>query len=180
MDTAHGTTTRLRIGALATRTGASVQAIRYYERRGLIEPAARRASGYREYLPETEDAIRFIQHAQHLGFRLAEIQELLRLRRRVADGGSRGADAVRAAVLAKREDVERRMRQLAGIRDTLDGLLEACDRMCSGGSRPAECPIFEAIDHAEPPGSIAPAAPDHPDGRRARPAVPHPSRKGAT
>lgn len=168
----------VRIGALAAATGASVQALRYYERRGLIRPLRRQASGYREYTPETAHDVRFIRHAQQIGFTLEEIDELLTLRRRVARGGGRGPDAVRAAVEAKRDDLTRRIGHLAAIRETLDGLLAVCDELCRGADRPAECPIFEAIDHAEPPGSIAPAAPVPRGGGRARPAALHPTPKG--
>jgi len=174
MDTLPPTQEPLRIGTLAAATGVSVQAVRYYERRGLIAPTNRRASGYREYAPDTVESVRFIRHAQQMGFKLEEVGELLRLRRRVAVGNPRGADAVRAAVQAKRDDVARRMEHLDAIRRTLDGLLEVCDRMCPGGDRPAECPIFEAIDHADPPGSIAPAGRISRSGGRARSAAHHP------
>ncbi|MFN2327091.1 MAG: MerR family DNA-binding protein, partial [Gemmatimonadales bacterium] len=120
------------------------------------------------------DDLRFIRHAQQMGFKLEEVGELLRLRRRVATGGTRGVDAVREAVLAKRNDVVRRLTQLEAVRETLDGLLEACDQMCTGAERPAECPIFEAIDHSETPGSIAPAPRATRSGGRARSANPPP------
>lgn len=174
MNPAPPSSAPIRIGALATATGVSVQAVRYYERRGLISPTSRRASGYREYAAETVAAVQFIRHAQQMGFKLEEVGELLRLRRRVAGGRSRGADLVRAAVAAKRDDVVRRMQQLEAIRKTLDGLLDVCDRLCTGGSTPAECPIFEAIDHADPPGSIAPASRLDRSGGRARSAAHHP------
>jgi DNA-binding transcriptional MerR regulator len=164
----------IRIGALADATGASVQAIRYYERQGLIKPAGRRASGYRQFGSDAVDAVRFIRHAQQMGFKLDEIGELLRLRRRVASPGSKGKDAVRAAVETKRKDVAQRIQHLEAVRETLDGLLSVCDAMCSGTTRPEECPIFEAIDHADPPGSIAPAGRAGGKGGRARSAPHHP------
>lgn len=177
MTTASPLPAPLRIGELASATGASVQAIRYYERQGLIAPMGRRASGYREFAPEAVDAVRFIRHAQAIGFKLAEIGELLRLRRQVAGGArGKGADAVRKAIAAKRDDVVRRLAQLEAVRNTLDGLLDTCDRLCVGGSAPADCPIFEAIDHADPPGSIAPAGRLGRSGRRARSATHHPQR----
>lgn len=174
MNTDSPADSRLRIGALAASAGVSVQAVRYYERRGLIAPASRRASGYRVYLPTTADDLRFIRHAQQMGFKLDEVGELLRLRRRVATGNTNDADAVREAVLAKRNDVVHRMNQLEAVRDTLDGLLEACNQMCTGADPPAECPIFEAIDHAGTPGSIAPAPRATRGGGRARSATHHP------
>lgn len=171
--------TPVRIGALAAAAGVSVQALRYYERRGLIAPTGRRHSGYREYDPRTADDVRFIRHAQRMGFELKEIGELLRLRHRVAAGRPRGRDAVRDAVLAKLATVNRRLRDLEAIRETLEELLAICDRLCSGDDPPEECPIFEAIDHAEAPGSIAPAPrTTRRGGGRARSATLHHPSKG--
>lgn len=164
----------LRIGAVSQATGASIQAIRYYERHGLIPAARRGASGYREFSAETVETIRFVRHAQQIGFKLAEIGDLLQLRRRVASPGRPDRDAVRQAVQAKRDDVARRIQQLEAVQGTLDQLLASCDQMCRSDSRPEECPIFEAIDHAEPPGSIAPAARATGKGGRARSAPHHP------
>jgi len=70
----------LRIGEVAGRAGVNVQTLRFYERRGLLPEPPRRASGYREYAPESVRRVRFIKRAQELGFTLAEVEELLRLR----------------------------------------------------------------------------------------------------
>lgn len=176
MDSRSPSPAPLRIGELAEATGATVQAIRYYERQGLIRPAARKASGYRAFGSDSIEAVRFIRHAQSIGFKLAEIGELLQLRRQVASPASRGKDTVREAVEAKRQDVSRRIEHLQAVQATLDELLGVCDQMCSGTDRPEECPIFEAIDHAVPPGSIAPAGRTDGKGSRARAAAHHPSR----
>jgi len=37
------------IGRLAKESGVKIDTIRHYERNGLLPPAARRESGYREY-----------------------------------------------------------------------------------------------------------------------------------
>jgi len=70
----------IRIGEVAARAGVNVQTLRYYERRGLLKPPARRPSGYREYSPDAVRVVRFIKRAQQLGFTLDETGELLRLR----------------------------------------------------------------------------------------------------
>lgn len=69
----------LRIGELARQAGLSVETLRYYERRGLIPPPARLASGYRIYPEETLDRLTFIRRGKTLGFSLEEIAELLQL-----------------------------------------------------------------------------------------------------
>jgi len=70
----------LRTGEVAAQAGVNVQTLRYYERRGLLKEPARRASGYREYPPDSIGLIRFIKRAQELGFTLTEIEDPLRLR----------------------------------------------------------------------------------------------------
>jgi DNA-binding transcriptional MerR regulator len=43
----------VRIGEVAERAGVNVQTLRYYERRGLLDPPPRTPSGYRIYSTET-------------------------------------------------------------------------------------------------------------------------------
>ncbi|MFJ8858576.1 MerR family transcriptional regulator [Streptomyces sp. NPDC102451] len=60
------------IGELAARTGLSRDAIRFYERNGLVT-GARLPSGYRDFPPETVAWLLYVRTAQTLGFSLAEI-----------------------------------------------------------------------------------------------------------
>ena len=68
----------MRIGEVATRTGVSVDALRFYEEKGLIKPQ-RAANGYRLYPEQTLQLVGYIKLAQQLGFSLAEIGENLPL-----------------------------------------------------------------------------------------------------
>src|SRR2546427_283626 len=70
----------LTIGQVATAADVNIQTIRYYERRGLFAAPKRTAAGYRQYADDAVARLRFIKHAQELGFSLREIQELLGLR----------------------------------------------------------------------------------------------------
>ena len=67
----------LTIGQLAKRTGLRTSALRYYEEQALLQPAARTEAGYRLYDARAEETVRFIGRAQHLGFSLPEIRQLL-------------------------------------------------------------------------------------------------------
>src|SRR5215472_16339158 len=67
----------MRIGQLAAQAAVNVQTLRYYERRGLMPATRRQASGYREYDAEAVSRVKFIKHAQALGFTLGDIAELL-------------------------------------------------------------------------------------------------------
>lgn len=137
----------LHIGDLATRAGVSADTLRYYERRGLLRPSGRRASGYREYRPEAADVVHFIKHAQALGFTLAEVEELLHLRR----GAARreiGLE-VRDVAVAKVHAIDEKLRLLGALRTTLVSLVAECDRTCGANAEVEEragCPIITALD----------------------------------
>ncbi|MHC8370155.1 MerR family transcriptional regulator [Pseudomonas sp. MDT1-85] len=60
-------------GQAAQRSGTTIKSIRHYESIGL-PPAARRQGKYRVYDQHSVDLLIFIKCAQHLGFRLKELQ----------------------------------------------------------------------------------------------------------
>lgn len=64
------------IGKLAEITGVSPKAIRYYENLGLL-PKPERLGKYRTYTKIHVEYVTLIKHAQKLGFKLAEIENLL-------------------------------------------------------------------------------------------------------
>ncbi len=128
----------LTIGKVACQAGVGVETVRFYEREGLIEEPPRRASGYRQYPPETPARIRFVRRAKELGFTLKEIKELLSLR---ASPNSRCTD-VRQRAEAKIEDIEQKIRDLQKMKKALTQLTAACD----GRGPVTECPILEALE----------------------------------
>jgi DNA-binding transcriptional MerR regulator len=72
----------LTVSRLAERVGMTPDALRYYERAGLLPKADRTASGYRIYDDAIADRLHFIKGARRLGLRLREIRELLDVRDR--------------------------------------------------------------------------------------------------
>jgi len=132
----------LSIGQVATAADVNIQTIRYYERRGLIPTPRRTPAGYRQYAEEAVARLRFIKHAQELGFSLTEIQELLGLR--VRHGSA--CDVVERKTRNKIEIVQQRIRDLQRMKRTLERLAAAC-----AARRPTDdCPILEALeDHGD-------------------------------
>lgn len=147
----------IRIGDLASQTGVTVEALRYYEQRGLVTPSGRRASGYREYPADTVALVRFIKRAQALGFSLAEVEELVRLRQRAWSGDAPWQ--LREAAVAKIEDIDRRVAELSALKGALSSLVTACDEACAPETtqscNPLPCPLIEAFDT-----DVAPALAD--------------------
>lgn len=127
----------LTIGKLAKRTGVSTDTIRFYERCGLIETAARSESNYRLYNEEDALRLRFIRRAKSLGFTLAEIGELLVLS---SDPAATKAD-IKERATRKIEKIRDRIRDLTRIQAGLEQLAAQCD----GHGPVDDCPILEAL-----------------------------------
>jgi MerR family transcriptional regulator, copper efflux regulator len=65
---------------LARAVGISTDSLRNYERLGVLPRAPRTTSGYRLYPPESLERVKTVRHALQLGFTLAELAEILRIR----------------------------------------------------------------------------------------------------
>lgn len=63
----------MKIGEVAKAAGITASRIRFYERHGIIAPAARNQNGYRDYSPDIVDRLKMIDLSQRLGFSLREI-----------------------------------------------------------------------------------------------------------
>jgi DNA-binding transcriptional MerR regulator len=70
----------MRIGEVARRTGLTVHALRFYERKGLLPRAARGPSNYRQFTARSIERLTFIREAQELGFTLSEVRTFVDLR----------------------------------------------------------------------------------------------------
>ena len=71
----------LKVGAVAKAAGVGVQTLHYYERLGLLPKPQRSTANYRLYSTDAVRRVRFIRKAQTIGFSLAEIKDILALKR---------------------------------------------------------------------------------------------------
>ncbi len=128
----------LTIGNVAKLAEVHIETLRYYERKGVVPRPPRTISNYRRYPEDTVRRVRFVKHAQELGFSLKEIKELLALH------GARGAGCrnVQQRAAAKITEIEEKIRSLQGMRRALHILLE----QCQGKGPMTECPILESLD----------------------------------
>ena len=67
------------IGELARAANVPTSTIRFYERRGLLDPDARTQSNYRTYSARAAERLKFIRSAQATGFSLEDVADLLKL-----------------------------------------------------------------------------------------------------
>lgn len=126
----------MNIGTAARQSGVPAKTIRYYESVGLIAPAERTASGYRVYDHRDVETLRFVQRARSLGFPVEEVGSLLALWRDRA----RSSAEVKALAARRVADIDRKLAELAEMRDTLTHLMERCH----GDARP-DCPILQGL-----------------------------------
>jgi len=131
----------LRIGEVASRSGVSVDTVRYYERRKLLPLARRTEGGFRLFTPEVVERVRFIKQAQDLGFSLDEIGSLL------ASGNVRECERVRDLLRAKLAELDERMRSMRDFRRTLANHLAACERTLKEQGETARCPVIVTISN---------------------------------
>ncbi len=112
----------IRIGEVARRAGVSREAIRFYERRGLLATPQRLPNDYRVYPEGVIDALKFIRAAQELGFSLEEIRRAMPL---LAGGGTQSV-RIRGLVKAKLGALEDRIARLRLMHRRLLDLFERC------------------------------------------------------
>ncbi len=131
----------LRIGELARRTGVTTKAIRFYEAAGVLPAPARGPNGYRLYTPEAVEMLAFIRQAAGLGLTLAEIKEIITIRR----GGRPPCTHVHRLLTEKAMELDRKLRDLRELRRRIRQSLAAWKRAPSGEA--AVCPHIEAQPH---------------------------------
>ncbi len=123
----------MNIGQASRHSGISTKMIRHYEGLGLIQPAARTESNYRDFSERDVNDLRFIRRARSLGFSIEEISRLLSLWR----DGSRPSREVKAVAESHIQALEQRIAEMQAMTDTLRHLA----RGCAGDDRP-DCPIL--------------------------------------
>lgn len=133
-----------RIGEAARSTGLSAHTIRFYESRGLLEPAARSESGYRRYDDADLRRLRLVRTSRTLGIPLGEVQELLI----GLHGSTCGAYAEKVGALVdrQREEVDQRIAELQGIRADLDTLAAEAAAAAGSSQLVADCPCCLLMD----------------------------------
>jgi len=126
------------IGELAAHTGTTPEAIRYYERVGVLPVPARAGGGrYRRYGPADVERLGFVRRAREFGFSLEEVRDLLGLADQ-PDWPCAEVDHLARTHLAQ---VNERLARLTTLRDELERVIGAC----RGGRAVADCRILGAV-----------------------------------
>src|SRR5581483_11171079 len=119
------------------KAGVTPKAIRFYERKQVLQPAARAANGYRIYGEDAVDMLRFITQASGLGLTLAEIKEIIAIRR----GGRPPCRHVERLLRAKAVELDRKLKDLVEVRRRIGQSLRAWNRRPARGG--TVCPHID-------------------------------------
>jgi DNA-binding transcriptional MerR regulator len=135
----------MQIGRVAQKTGLSVDAIRFYEKSGLLPRPARTQSGYRLYQEREIADLEFIQKAQQLGFSLNEIRELFSIQRHPDEV----CEHVRDLIAQKLNLVRAKIAELQSMEADLAGALRQCRSALRQPTKHRDsCPVLEGITKA--------------------------------
>ncbi len=143
----------LKIGEVSQSSGIGIEALRFYERSGLLGKPHRSMSGYRLYDEGVLERLKFIKKAQTLGFSLDEIGRIIK----DASSGASPCDDVREIVRCRLTELDERMREMRRYRKELAQTLEEWDKV---GRAPGHiCGLIEASEIENPPPAPQRVAP---------------------
>lgn len=132
----------MRIGEVATASGVSTKAIRYYESIGLLSEPPRTNSGYRDYDAATVQRIGFVRASQRAGLTLAEIRTVIE----ISDEGQTPCSHVTNLIDNKLIEIKKRLQALERTRSELQELKHRAGTLRSEDCGPESiCHILEPI-----------------------------------
>lgn len=132
----------MQIGQISKQVGVSIDAIRFYERNGLLAAPPRSEGGFRLYSANHLSTLQFVRNLQTFGFSLNEIREFVSLR----SNDLRACSAVRNMLDHKLRDIHAKRIALAKLEAELKYALAKCNSQLSRphGKQTGRCPVLTA------------------------------------
>lgn len=127
------------VSELARRTGTTRKALRLYEAAGLVTPERRTPAGYRVYGADAVALVGFIVKARRAGFTVAEIRDIVRIRR----SGRAPCSHVRELIDRKLTSIDRTLADLKMARDELAAIRRSWRPLAARTA--AVCPHIERM-----------------------------------
>lgn len=136
----------LKIGEVAKQSGIGIEALRFYERSGLLGRPGRTQSGYRVYDEAVLQRLDFIKRAQVLGFSLSEIKQIIADK----EAGKSPCLEVREIVRHRLEELDERLKEMRRYRRELGAALAQWEE--TGELDGHVCGLIEGtdIEHSDP------------------------------
>ncbi|CDL84374.1 Zn(2+)-responsive transcriptional regulator [Xenorhabdus szentirmaii] len=129
-----------RIGQLAKLAKVTPDTIRFYEKQGLMDHKGRTEGGYRLYIEQDLQRLKFIRYAKQLGFTLEAIIELLSIR---VDPEHHTCQESKQIVDCRLQEIEEKLLEMQKMRNSLKMLSDAC---CGSAHTSTYCSILEILE----------------------------------
>lgn len=127
----------MKIGELSKKTGLTIDAIRFYEKSGLISQASRTESGYREFGSEVIAVIEFISHCRSLDIPITDIKKLLKVR----SGTTKSCRDANEVIDEQLLNLRTRIKELRALEKNLSELRSVCNQELA----PKDCRIIQVL-----------------------------------
>lgn len=127
----------MKIGELASRSGCSIQTIRYYEQQNLLPSPKRSEGNFRLYDTSNLEQLMFVKRCRRLDLTLEEIRGLIALKESpdmYCNGINTVIDAHLAEVIARINELQNLQCQLETLR-----------RSCSSRRKISRCGILQNL-----------------------------------
>ena len=134
---------KLRIGALAGRTGTNAPTVRYYEEIGLLRPADRHENGQRSYGEEDVKRLTFIRRCRDFGLSIEQVRSLATI---VEDRNRSCTDARDLAALHL-SAIQAKIVELKALEHSIFNFVLSCNSSCAGGPGP-DCVVLNDLSKA--------------------------------
>lgn len=128
----------MKIGELAKKTGLSVDAIRFYEKSGLIKDTGRSEGGYREFSKDAVTAVEFISHCRSLDIPLVQVKKLLKVR----SGTAKSCREANEVIDEQLQNLRSRIKELKRLETALAELRSVCNEEMD----PKDCKIIRSLE----------------------------------
>ncbi len=130
----------LKVSQVAEQAGVSPDAVRFYEKEGLLPLPPRSPAGYREYDVSIPQRIRFIKGAQEMGLKLSEIRELLEIQ----DRGACPCGHTKTLVKRRIDEIDAEVNRLSDLRVELASMAQLeCPATTEGDLWPCEVTFIQ-------------------------------------
>ncbi|MCV2884181.1 Cd(II)/Pb(II)-responsive transcriptional regulator [Aestuariibacter sp. AA17] len=128
----------MQIGELAKQTGCSIQTIRFYERKGLLDKPSRTEGNYRLYNKAAADKLTFIKQCRALDISMKEIELLLAQKAEP----KQSCASVNQLIDKHIESVDEKIYELSQLKN----ILQSMSAKCSDNKTIKDCGILNALE----------------------------------
>ena len=127
----------MRVNQVAKMFSITPETVRFYTRKGYLNPAVNPQNGYKEYSENDCNRLRFILSARRLSFSVNDIGEILK----VADKKRSACPLVRKLIEQRLEEVDQQFRETAKLRKKMMATVKEWK------NKPDKSPTHKSICH---------------------------------